>query len=76
MSNLLFSAPWCGNCKGVKTKVDEIGFEHQYINIDLEDNTALVAEHVIRSLPTLITEAGDRLVGAAKILDFLKDKAK
>lgn len=74
MSNLLFSAPWCGNCKPVKAKVDAVRFDHQYINIDLPENTELVAEHVIRSLPTLITEAGERLVGAAKIMDFLKDK--
>ncbi|MNC05408.1 Thioredoxin [compost metagenome] len=70
MSNKLFGAPWCGNCNTTKDKFDVMGVQYEYINIDEHHDTAV--EHNIRSIPTLITEAGERAVGLVKILELVK----
>lgn len=66
----IFGAPWCGNCNATKTQLDVLGIQYEYINID--EQPELAKEHIIRSLPTLISESGQRAIGLLKILELVK----
>ena len=68
MTHKIFGAVWCGNCTSTKAYLDAQGIPHKYIDID-EYREIAVANN-IRSLPTLITESGDRVVGLVKIKEY------
>lgn len=69
MTHKIFGAEWCGNCKTAKQFLDAQGVDHEYIDIDKFPDVAQA--HTIRSLPTMITEAGDRVIGSAKIKEYV-----
>lgn len=71
MSNTykLFTAEWCGNCKTVKTALAAMDIQVELVDID-QDMIQAQANN-IRSLPTMITESGERVLGSAKIIEFL-----
>lgn len=69
MTHKIFGAEWCGNCKTAKQFLDAQGVAYEYIDID--QFPAIAQENTIRSLPTMITEAGDRVIGSAKIKEFV-----
>jgi len=69
----IFGAAWCGNCSTAKKALDTIGFVYEYVDIDTDMDQAQANN--IRSLPTMITEAGDRLIGSAKIIEFVNSQS-
>lgn len=67
----LYSAAWCTNCTPIKLMLKDI--EHEVIDIDKDPEAA--RSQGIRGIPTLINEAGERLVGAVtpqQFKDFLR----
>ncbi len=71
MKYTIFGAVWCGNCNATKQQLDAIGVEYNYVDIDQQHQLAV--EHNIRSLPTLISEDGQRAVGLLKIMELVKN---
>ncbi len=54
-----FYATWCGPCKTIKPKVDELAVELKQdkvfvVNVDLDESAELKAEYGISSMPTFI----------------------
>lgn len=72
MTTKVFGATWCANCTTAKKFLDSKGFAFEYVDIDqnMEDAQA----NQIRSLPTMVTENGDRLVGSQKIIDYVNSQ--
>ncbi len=57
----IFSAFWCGPCKGLKPIMEELKNEYQNINfqtIDVDDESELAINYGVRSIPTVIFEKG------------------
>jgi glutaredoxin len=73
MTHKIFGAEWCGNCKTAKQFLDAQGVAYEYIDIDQFPDVA--QENTIRSLPTMITEAGDRVIGSAKIKEYVTSQS-
>jgi glutaredoxin len=73
MTHKIFGAEWCGNCKTAKQFLDAQGVAYEYIDIDQFPDVAQA--NTIRSLPTMITEAGDRVIGSAKIKEFVTSQS-
>lgn len=72
MTYKIFGAPWCANCNTTKDQLTALGVAFDYINID--EQHELAVENSIRSLPTLISESGERAVGLLKILELVKSQ--
>ena len=72
MTYTIFGAPWCANCNTTKDQLKAMGVKFDYIDID--EKRELAVENNIRSLPTLITESGERAVGLLKILELVKSQ--
>ncbi len=59
---VMFGAPWCGPCKGLKPKFEtlmsggQVGFGY----CNLEENPALATKYQIMNLPTFIVFRGDQ----------------
>ena len=62
----LYTADWCTNCIPIKKMLEEI--EHEVIDIDKDPEAA--RSQGIRGIPTVINNAGDRLVGAVTRQQF------
>ena len=73
MTNKIFGAEWCGNCKTAKQFLDAQGVPYEYIDIDKFPATA--QENTIRSLPTMITSLGERLIGSTKIKEYVASQS-
>ncbi len=62
---LMFSAPWCASCKGVKPIVEALEVEKEIIDVELQTDLAL--SYGVRNLPALIFikngEEKGRLIG-------------
>lgn len=83
----LYSASWCANCVTAKKFIESKGIPV----VDKTSELALVGDHIlyidvdqfpedaqaetIRSLPTFITETGERLVGSAKIIEYVNSQS-
>ena len=58
--NKIITAEWCGPCKLLKKEIAEAKIEVEYINAD--KNMEFCNKNNIKSIPTLITENGNRLL--------------
>lgn len=66
----LYGAEWCGPCGHVKTVLNDNNIDYEYINVDDIDASDLG----IRSIPVIIRDDGDRMVGfpgIAELMDFV-----
>jgi thioredoxin 1 len=55
----IFSASWCGPCKGLKPIMEELKNEYQNVTfktIDVDDESELAINYAIRSVPTVVFE--------------------
>lgn len=75
MKAKLFGAVWCANCKSTKPILDNAGIQYDYVDVDTPENVGIVQSNTIRSLPTLITESGDRFVGLTKIKEYVDSQS-
>jgi thioredoxin 1 len=59
---LYFSAPWCGPCKVLGPRMDNLSglFDIRKINCDVD--TEMAAKYSVRSIPTLVLLEGDKEV--------------
>lgn len=61
-----FWAEWCGPCKMIAPILEELSEELdaslKIVKVNSDNNTSLVAEFAIRSIPTLIVFAGGKEV--------------
>lgn len=80
-----FYAEWCGPCKALAPKLEEIANEEQIhiLKVNVDSNRSLAAQLSVKGLPTMILfkdgiEAS-RLVGNKSkeaILEFVKDNSQ
>ena len=67
MKVLKFSAKWCKPCAALTPTLEklseETGIKVEHIDIEEDVNLALVREHQIRSVPTLVLIKGDNVLG-------------
>lgn len=53
-----FSAKWCGPCKALSPKFDELSHFYKgkiiFIKIDVDENPEIASEYGIRSIPTVL----------------------
>lgn len=67
-----FHARWCGNCKMLEEFLKEVkGLEIEHI--DVENNPDIAEEYGVMTLPTIITENGENIIGLVG-LDILREK--
>lgn len=70
-----FSASWCGPCKSLAPKLENISNSYSnvtFVKIDVEENSDLAADLSIRSVPTVIIYDGKKIVN--KIVGVQQDK--
>lgn len=68
MKLLYFSAPWCGPCQTFGPLLDRVIKEFPELELeklDLDQNFDRAWEHRVSKIPTLVSEKGAKLVGAA-----------
>lgn len=87
MNVKLFGAPWCVNCKTIKTFLESRGInvvemegadqriESGVLYINTDNFMEVAKDHSIRSLPTMITDNNDRIVGLQSIMDYVNNIA-
>jgi len=71
-----FYAPWCGPCKAMAPKLDEIAAEHpgvQIVKVDIDECPDLAARYNVRSVPKLLVIQNGRVIHAQ---DGAASKAK
>ena len=61
-----FWAEWCGPCKMIAPVLEELSVELEnslkIIKVNADDNTSLIAEFSVRSIPTMIVFVGGKEV--------------
>ena len=61
-----FWAEWCGPCKMIAPILDELAVELnsslKIVKVNADENTSLIAEFSIRSIPTMIVFVGGKEV--------------
>lgn len=74
---ILFSAPWCEHCQGLKSTLEVVkqqGISVQEVNVDEEPRRAQDAK--VMSIPTVVLAENEqevrRFVGAKSFNDVLK----
>lgn len=77
-----FWAPWCGPCKALAPKIQEIAEENPDIKVclvNVDENMELAREHKVMSIPTIVAVKDGKVVNKViapdskeKILDMLK----
>lgn len=68
----LVTADWCSSCKTVKAFIEEGGYD-KVLEVDAEDHPQVVRSANIKSLPALLLYDGGSVVGAAKIIQYIKE---
>jgi len=56
---LKFEADWCGPCQQIKPLVKDVlsnanDIQLQTVNVDDRENQALIQQHAVRAIPTLV----------------------
>jgi len=71
MNNIptLATSSWCEPCKQLKKQLKETGVTVDIV--DMTENTDYFLKHKIRSVPTLILETEEKIVGFENILLYL-----
>lgn len=65
---ILFTAPWCNNCKSAKQVVEDRElYEVKVVNIDASEGEELMKKHNVRGLPTLVVGRNVHMGDAAVI---------
>ncbi len=62
---LKFSAAWCGPCKVLAPIFNEVKADTPdvvFVDVDVDQNSALAIEYNIRSVPTLVFEKDGQIV--------------
>ncbi len=64
-----FGADWCGPCKLMNPHINQLmekynaeGSEINVIDVNVDENPELAAEHKIKTIPTLIFKVDDEVV--------------
>jgi thioredoxin 1 len=60
-----YSAAWCGPCRQLTPRLDEISKEYpefKFLKVDIDQNRDAVNELFISSVPTVIIYDGDKIV--------------
>jgi thioredoxin 1 len=75
MKLMLFSAPWCGQCKAYHPTVDKFMKKHPQIEfeeVNVEEREDIAQEYNVKSLPTtiIISYDGSELNRATGILNL------
>tara|TARA_R110001583_G_scaffold22337_1_gene83798 strand:+ start:63 stop:311 length:249 start_codon:yes stop_codon:yes gene_type:complete len=65
---LYFTASWCGPCKALAPRMQNLSSQINYSKIDVDQNSDLSAKYGIRNVPCLVLVNGDgkelnRMVG-------------
>ncbi len=73
----MYSTPWCGYCKRLKSQLDREGIEYVEIDIEQHPDAALVVERVNggnQTVPTVVFADGSALTNppVAAIIERLK----
>ena len=66
-----FSATWCGPCKMISPKFEELSMQSKYQNIrfakvDVDEVPELANEYQVQSLPTFMTFKNGKFAGETK----------
>lgn len=71
---ILFTASYCTPCKTVKKYLQDNGLDIPTYTYDITDQegVAKAKEFNVEMFPTLINEAGERLVGSDKIISYFR----
>lgn len=87
MNAKMFGAPWCANCGSTKKFLESKGIpvvemtgadqviDHGVLYINTDQFMEHAQRDTIRSLPTMITESGERLVGSQKIIEYVNSQS-
>lgn len=63
-----FYADWCGPCKKIAPKIEELADKYKVYKVNIEVNTEATEEYKIKSIPTFLIfkngELHERIVGA------------
>jgi glutaredoxin len=70
----LATSTFCGPCGLLKEHLDSIGAEYEIV--DLIKDTAFFTQHNIKSVPCLVIEDGNNIMGVQAITDWFNDNAK
>lgn len=74
---VIFSASWCGPCKSLKLKLDDVAAEVKdvaFYIFDVDQNTELASKLSVRSIPTVLFYANGVLCNK-HLGDFSTPKA-
>ncbi len=71
---ILFTASYCTPCKTVKKYLQDNGLDIPTYTHDITDQEGMAKakEFNVEMFPTLINEAGERLVGSDKIISYFR----
>ncbi|KAL5962135.1 Thioredoxin [Taenia solium] len=61
-----FCAPWCGPCRLLAPKVEQLAKQHQdvvFVKVDIDECEEVSAEYNVSALPTLIAVRNGHIVG-------------
>ena len=65
---VLFGAPWCGPCKGLKKTISKLMPKYmsslKFVYVDVRDVPLKTNEYMIRSVPTMVVFENGLTVGA------------
>lgn len=67
----LATATWCAPCKILKARLESSGFKIETMDMDI--NPDFFMQNGIRSVPTLVTDDGELILGADKIWDHINE---
>lgn len=68
----LVTADWCNSCSAVKQFLKDGSYDRVLV-VDAETHPLVVTSAGIKSLPTLLVNDGTKVVGAVKIIQFIKE---